>query len=193
VQVLLLAIGLLVTGHAVLTPMLMAIVMITGSFLSMSLTTDRVRPSEMPNSWKIGRITRAAVILGACFLAFCTVVLLVGKFELKLDIEALRTISVTAIVYGSQAMICAIRARRRLWGLRPTLWLVLSYVADILIIFTLAVRGIAIAPLPALVLACEFAAALAFWLILNGLKIPIFAPFAAANPSEGGLFGGQED
>ncbi|MGA2237566.1 MAG: HAD-IC family P-type ATPase, partial [Terriglobales bacterium] len=36
VQVLLLAIGLVITGHAVLTPMLMVIVMITGDFLAMS-------------------------------------------------------------------------------------------------------------------------------------------------------------
>ena len=49
-QVLLLAVGLVMTGHAVLTPMLMVIVMITGDFLAMSLTTDRVRPSKMPNS-----------------------------------------------------------------------------------------------------------------------------------------------
>jgi len=47
VQVLLLAIGLVITGHAVLTPMLMVIVMITGDFLAMALTTDRVRPSPM--------------------------------------------------------------------------------------------------------------------------------------------------
>ncbi|MGA2085286.1 MAG: HAD-IC family P-type ATPase [Terracidiphilus sp.] len=62
-QVLLLAVGLVMTGHAVLTPMLMVIVMITGDFLAMSLTTDRVRPSKMPNSWDIGRITAAGVIL----------------------------------------------------------------------------------------------------------------------------------
>jgi hypothetical protein len=45
VQVLLLAVGLVMTGHAVLSPMLMVIVMITGDFLAMSLTTDRVRAS----------------------------------------------------------------------------------------------------------------------------------------------------
>ena len=44
VTVLFLAIGLIMTGHAILTPMLMVIVMITGDFLSMSLTTDDVRP-----------------------------------------------------------------------------------------------------------------------------------------------------
>jgi len=175
VQVLLLAVGLLITGHAVLTPMLMVLVMITGDFLSMSLTTDRVRPSETPNSWNIGRITSAGIILGGCSLAFCTAVLLVGKFELRLDIEALRTISVVAIVYSSQAIIYAIRARRHFWGLRPTTWLVLSSVADVLIISTLASRGIAMARLPLSVLAYEFAAAAIFALLLDGVKIPVFA------------------
>ena len=175
VQVLLLAIGLVITGHAVLTPMLMVIVMITGDFLAMSLTTDRVRPSPMPNSWQVGRITMAGAILGGCFLAFCTVVLAVGKFEMRLGIEALRTLSVVAIVYGSQATIYAMRGRRHLWGLRPTVWLVASSVADILIISTLAIRGIAMAPVSLSVLAVEFAAAIAFGLILDGVKIPVFA------------------
>jgi H+-transporting ATPase len=175
VQVLLLAVGLVITGHAVLTPMLMVLVMITGDFLSMSLTTDRVRPSETPNSWNIGRVTSAAVVLGGFSLAFCTAVLLVGKFELRLDIEALRTISVVAIVYSSQAIIYAIRARRHFWGLRPTMWLVLSSVADVLIISTLASRGIAMARLPLSVLAYEFAATAVFALLLDGVKIPVFA------------------
>jgi H+-transporting ATPase len=60
-------------------------------------------------------------------------------------------------------------------GLRPTLWLVSSSVIDILIISTLAVRGIAMAPLPVSVLACEFVAAIVFGLILDGVKIPVFA------------------
>ena len=175
VQVLLLAIGLIMTGHAVLTPMLMVIVMITGDFLAMSLTTDRVQPSEIPNTWQIGRITSAGVILGVCFLAFCTIALAVGKFELGLGMEALQTLSVVAIVYGSQATIYAIRARRHLWGLRPTVWMVLSSVADLLIISTLAIGGIAMAPLPVSVVAGEFAAAVIFGLILDGVKIPVFA------------------
>jgi H+-transporting ATPase len=175
VQVLLLAIGLVMTGHAVLTPMLMVIVMITGDFLAMALTTDRVRPSPMPNSWQVGRITMAGVTLGGCFLAFCVAVLAVGKFEMQFGIEALRTLSVVAIVYGSQATIYALRGRSHLWGLRPTVWLVASSVADILIISTLAIRGIAMAPLPAPVLAYEFGAAIIFGLILDGVKIPVFA------------------
>ena len=177
VQVLLLAIGLILTGHAILTPMLMVIVMITGDFLAMSLTTDRVRPSTMPNAWNVGRITGVAVLLGLCFLAFCVGIVAFGKFEVRLGIEALRTLSVVAIVYGSQATIYALRARRHMWGLRPTVWLVLSTIADVAIITVLASRGIAMAPLSLPILGCEFAAALLFGLILDVVKIPILLRF----------------
>jgi H+-transporting ATPase len=53
--------------------------------------------------------------------------------------------------------------------------LVLSSVADVLIISTLAVCGIAMAPLPLSLVACEFAAAIIFGLVLDLIKIPIFA------------------
>jgi H+-transporting ATPase len=174
-QVLLLAVGLVITGHAVLTPMLMVIVMISGDFLSMSLTTDRVRPSKMPNSWQIGRITIAGVILGVCFLAFSTAILAIGKFEMHLGIEALRTLCAVGIVFGSQATTYVIRGRQHLWGLRPSLILVLSSVADVLIISTLAICGIAMAPLTLSVVAGELVAAIAFGLLLDVAKIPLFA------------------
>ena len=174
VQVLLLAIGLVMTGHAVLTPMLMVIVMITGDFLAMSFSTDRVRPSGSPNSWAIGRITTAGAILGICFLGFCTALLAVGKLELRLGIEGLRTLAVVAIVFGSQATIYALRDRQHLWGLRPSVWLVSSSVADVLIISTLATFGIAMSPLPIWVVGGEFAAAVAFGALLDLIKIPVF-------------------
>jgi len=175
VQVLLLAVGLVITGHAVLTPMLMILLMITGDFLTMSLTTDRVQPSKMPNSWNIGRITAAGVIFGVCFLAFSTAILLVGKFELHFGIEALQTLSVVGIVFGSQVTTYVIRGRPHLWGLRPSMALVLCSVADMVIIPMLAIYGIAMAPLPAVVIACEFAAAIVFGIVLDVIKIPVFA------------------
>ncbi len=47
--VLFLGAGLVMTGHAILTPMLMALLLITGDFLTMSLTTDRATPSRSPD------------------------------------------------------------------------------------------------------------------------------------------------
>jgi H+-transporting ATPase len=129
----------------------------------------------MPNSWQIGRITSAGVMLGLCFLAFSTAILAVGKYQLHLGIETLQTLTVVSIVFGSQATTYVIRGRQHLWGLRPSIWLVLSSVADVLIISTLATFGIAMAPLPLAVIAAELGAALAFGAILDLVKIPVLA------------------
>jgi len=174
VTVLFLIVGLIVTGHAILTPLLMVIVMIAGDFLAMSLTTDNVRPSPMPNAWRIGSLTMAGVVMGICLLAFCSGVLAFGKFEIGLGIEALRTLAFTALVFGSQATIYAIRQRRRLWGSRPSLWLAVSSAADILIASVLSIEGIAMAPLPAWIVACTLAAAAAFAVVADMVKVPAF-------------------
>jgi H+-transporting ATPase len=180
VTVLFLIVGLIMTGHAILTPLLIVIVMIAGDFLAMSLTTDNVRPSPMPNSWRIGGLTMAGVVMGICLLAFCSAVLAVGKFEMGLGIDELRTVAFIALVFGSQATIYAIRQRRHLWGSRPSLWLAVSSVADILIAATLAISGIAMTPLPASMVASTFAAAVALTFVLDLLKVPVFARLGIA-------------
>ncbi len=175
VTVLLLVVGLVLTGRAVLTPMLMVIIMIAGDVLAMSLTTDRVRPSTTPNAWRISQLTAVGVILGVCQLAFCSVVLAAGKFGMNLGIDALRTLVFTALVFGSQATIYAIRQRRHLWGSRPSLWLGLSSAVDVGIAATLAITGLAMAPLPATLVGGVLVASVAFGVILDLVKIPVFA------------------
>ena len=180
VTVLFLIVGLIMTGQAILTPLLMVIVMITGDFLSMSLTTDKVRPSPTPNAWRIVNLTKAGVIMGLCLLVFCSGVLAFGKFELDLAIGALRTLAFIALVFGSQATIYAIRQRRHLWGSRPSLWLAVSSAADILIASVLAIAGIAMAPLPAWIVACTLAAAAGFAVVADLVKVPVFRYFEIA-------------
>jgi H+-transporting ATPase len=174
-QVLLLAVGLVMTGHAVLTPMLMVIVMITGDFLAMSLTTDRVRPSITPNSWQHRQNYNSRRNDGN--LLPCILHSDPGGREIPVASghRITQTLCVVGIVFGSQATTYVIRGRQHLWGLRPSALLVLSSVADVLIISTLAALGIAMAPLPIAIIACEFAAAVVFGAILDVVKIPIFA------------------
>jgi H+-transporting ATPase len=179
-QVLFLVVGLLVTGEAILTPMLMVIVMITSDFLAMSLTTDNVRPSPAPNVWKIRNLTIAGVLIGICLLGFCSTALVVGKFRMGLEIDTLRTLCVVALVFGAQATIYAVRGRQSFWGSRPSLSLVVSSIGDILIISILAACGILMSPLPIATVGGIFLAAVVFGLILNVVKIPIFRSLQVA-------------
>jgi H+-transporting ATPase len=172
-QVLFLVIGLVMTGHAILTPLLMVIIMITGDFLGMSLTTDNVRPSTAPNAWRIGNLTIAGVIMGLGELAFCVAVLAFGAYRMGLGVAALQTLAFIVIVFGNQATTYTNRERRHLWSSRPSIWLLLSSVADLLIASTLAVAGIAMTALPVLVVGI-LAAAIVFALVLDPVKVPVF-------------------
>jgi H+-transporting ATPase len=174
VQVLFLAIGLLMTGHAILTPLLMVLIMITGDFLGMSLTTDNVRPSPAPNAWQIGNLTIAGVIMGVGELLFCTAVLAFGAYRMGFTISALQTLAFVVIVFGNQATTYTNRERRHLWSSRPSNWVLFSSVADLLIASTLAVGGIAMAPLPALIVGGTLAAAVAFAVLIDLVKVPVF-------------------
>src|SRR5271166_4062237 len=175
VQVLFLAIGLLMTGHAILTPLLMVLIMITGDFLGMSLTTDNVRPSPAPNAWRIGNLTIAGVIMGLGELAFCVAVFAYGVYRMGFTAGALQTLGFVVVVFGNQATTYTNRERRHLWSSRPSIWLLISSVADLLIASTLAVGGIAMTPLPAWLVASTLAAAAAFAILLDLVKVPVFS------------------
>jgi H+-transporting ATPase len=174
VQVLFLAVGLVMTGHAILTPMLMVIIMLTGDLLGMSLTTDNVRPSPMPNVWRIRELTVAGIFMGIAELVFCTAVLAIAKFRLGFAIETLRTLAFVAIVFGNQATTYTNRERSHLGSSPPSLWLVGSSVVDVLIASVLAACGIAMTPLPILVVGATFLAAAVFAFIADFAKVPVF-------------------
>jgi len=171
-QVMLLTVGLFVTGQAILTPMLMVIIMITGDFLGMSLTTDHVRPSAKPNVWRIGHLSVAGAIMGIGSLVFCCAVLGLGDFAQGYDIGHLRTLAFVAIVFVKQATTYTNRERRHLWSSRPSVWLVASSVADVAIASTLAVAGIAMTALPAWIVAETLGAAAVFAFVLDTVKLP---------------------
>ncbi len=174
VQVLFLAAGLLMTGHAILTPMLMVIIMLTGDLLGMSLTTDNVQPSPLPNRWQIGKLTIAGVFMGVSELVFCVAVLAFAKFRLGLGIETLRTLAFVAIVFGNQATTYTNRARQRIWASRPSGWLMGSSLLDLLIASTLATCGIAMAPLSIAIVTETLAAATVFAFIVDFVKVPVY-------------------
>jgi H+-transporting ATPase len=175
VQVLFLAVGLLMTGHAILTPMLMVIVMLTGDLLGMSLTTDNVRPSPTPNAWRIGALTIAGVFMGISELVFCAAVLATAKFRFGFGIETLRTLAFVVIVFGNQATTYTNRERQRMGSCHPGQWLVGSSVIDLLIASALATFGIAMTAVPVAVVAVTLVAAAVFAFVLDFAKVPVFS------------------
>ena len=85
VTLLVLGFGLIVTGHAVLTPFLQALAMLTNDFVTMARAADRARPSPYPNAWRVRNLTLAAIPLGWFRLLYLMAILSLCWFMLRLD------------------------------------------------------------------------------------------------------------
>lgn len=172
-QVPYLAIGLIMTGHAILTPMLVVISMITGDFLAMSATTDNVVPSSKPNTWEIGDLTLAGVLLGLFDLAFCVFILWVGQTRLHLSIEGLQTLTLVNLVVSGQAIYYVVRERRHIWSSPPSTTVFVCSFVDLTLVPAMAATGTLMVPLRITVIGGLFAVAIVFAFVLDFVKSTI--------------------
>jgi len=173
-QVLFLAAGLILTGAAILTPMLMVLMMLTGDMLAMSSSTDNVRASPTPSVWNIGKLTIAGVVMGLFDLLFGLACFMAGRHAFHLDVGTSRTLAVVILVFSGQAVFYVSRERKHLWSSRPGIWLIVSSVIDLSLISTLAITGVLMEAIPALAVVGIFAAAVVFALLLDLVKLFLF-------------------
>ena len=168
--VLFLAIGLGLTGHAVMTPALMVLMLMTNDFLAMSLTTDRASPAPAPSRWRMQNVTGAAIALGVCKLLFSISVLAVGKYQFGLGTPELQTLAFVTLVFGAQSALYVVRERRRMWSSKPDGWVLVASATDIAIVSVLAFFGMLMAALPWQVLTAILLAACGFAVVLDQIK-----------------------
>lgn len=173
-QMLFLTAGLVMLGHAILTPMLTVILMTVSDFLVMSSTTDNVRPSTQPNAWRIDRLTFAGTLMGFATLTFAIGVIAIGKYGLRLDLDHIRTLAAVVTVFVGQAVFYVVRERKHVWSSRPSNWVLVSSACDIGIITLLATNGFLMAALPFAMVAEVLLAAACFTLVLDALRAALF-------------------
>ncbi len=177
--VLLLAVGLVLTGHAVITPTIMVLLFVTNDFLNMSLTTDRASPAASPARWRMQAINVTALVLGATKLAFSAAVIAAAKFGFGLGAAELQTLTFVTLVFGNQALLYVARERGPLWSSKPGAWVLASTAVDIGLAATLALSGVLMAPVPWRLVASILVAALGFALLLDRVKLPLVVRFDA--------------
>ena len=168
-----LASGLLMTGQAVLTPLLLVISMIPGDFIAMFTTTDNVTITVRPSVWRVGAITLTGAVLGFVTLIYYVSALAEGHYGMGLDILHLRTLAIVTLVFGGQSILYVVRERRHFWSSRPSTWLMFSSLLDVLLISVLASRGIWMTALPLSDIGWLAVGATLFTFLLDAVKVPV--------------------
>jgi H+-transporting ATPase len=175
VTLIVLGAGLLMTGHAVLTPMLQAIWMLAGDFVTMSRAADRARPTPYPNAWRIRELTLAAIPLAATKLVYGVGILAIGWFVLGLNPNEMRTLTFLMLVLAGAATMYALRERGHFWGSRPAWIMLVASIGNAVFVTTLAAGGLLMTPLSWPVVVGLYATTIAFAFLFDQIKIEVRA------------------
>jgi H+-transporting ATPase len=97
-------------------------------FVKIALATDKVRPSQHPDSWDIGYFTTISMILGICMVAESLALLWMGCefFGIELASRELHTYSFLILLFMALFSIVSIRERDSFWKSRPSETLMLA-------------------------------------------------------------------
>ena len=175
VTLLVLGAGLLVTGHAVLTPFLQALAMLTNDFVTMARAADRARPSPYPNAWRVRNLTIAAIPLGGFRLLYLVTILSLSWYVLHLSPIQMQTLTFVMLGFAGQGNVYVLRERGRLWNSRPAPIMVLASACDLLLMGGLAAGGFLMAALPLSIIGILVATTIAFTLAMDSIKLAVFA------------------
>ena len=175
VTLIVLGVGLVVTRHAVLTPLLLALSMLTNDFVTMARTADRAQPSPYPNAWRIRNLILAALPLAFCKLAYCMAVLAAGWYALHFSPGQMQTLIFATLVFANQGILYVLRERVHVWRSRPKPIMLVATAGDVGVVASLAMGGILMSALPVAAMALLLLATLGFAFATDWVKIAVFA------------------
>jgi len=163
--------GLVITGQAVMTPMLQALWMLAGDLVTMSRVADHAKPAPYPNVWRVRNLTLAAIPLGTAKLAYCVSILAWAWYGLHLKPDEMRTLTFLMLVLAGQATMFVLRARGHFWLSLPVPIMLIASGTNMAIVTGLVLTGVLVTPLPAWIVGSLYLATVSFMLVFDALKI----------------------
>jgi len=159
------------TGDYVISAFAMVLLLLMTDVMKVSLSTDSVRWSPSPDTWKIKFYIRIAAVLGALMTLESWAALFLGLriWRLETSDPVVRTFSFEILLFSAVTSMFVIRERRRFWSSRPSRLLLTVMALDVLagaLISTLGIPGV-LPALPVVMTLFLFGWNVAFSLVLN--------------------------
>lgn len=168
-----LGLGLLITGSFVTTPRLVLLLLFANDFVTMSLATDRVGFSARPDRWAVRSLSFAALGVAVPWLLVSFATFYVGRDALGLSLASTQTLVFVMLVATGQATVYLVREQRHLWASRPSTWMMVATVLDLVVVTILATQGILMAPVSLAEIGGLLGSLLAATVLLDLLKAPL--------------------
>lgn len=121
----------LTTGQFVISALGMVLLVFMTDSVKIVLATERVHPSQQPETWKIGRLVRVAIVFGLLMLGEALGLLAIGWYHFSLAGAdgRLQTFSFQTLFFALFSIL-SIRERRHFWKSRPSALLAAGVALD---------------------------------------------------------------
>ncbi len=169
-----LSLGLLISGVFVTNARLMVLMLFANDFVTMSITTDRVSLVRKPQHWATRSLVMAAFSLALPLLLLDFGVFWVGHTFIRLDLPQLQTFVFVWLVLSGQLTVYLVREQHHFWRSRPSRWLLISSIADVMIFSLMATQGWLMAAIPMHLVAALLFLGLIYLVGADFLKVRIF-------------------
>ncbi|EWG07877.1 MAG: cation transport ATPase [Candidatus Aramenus sulfurataquae] len=168
--VLFLTLSFFVVRFFVTTPFDVILLLFLNDFVTMSIATDNVRYSKYPERWDVRKLISASLILAFLVVIESFFTLWVALVQ-GIHVDEIHTFVFDLLVFSGQLTVYVVRERRSMWSSKPSNFLMLSSIADIIFTVLISWLGILVTPLPLLyvleVLGISFAFAAGIDLVKN--------------------------
>ena len=167
------------TKQFLLTPELMVAMLIFNDFVTLSITTDAVHPSQVRDAWRIGRLVETSIPVAAYTAACVLGIVAYAHAALHVQSAQLRSVAFVAIVLMGQIVLYAVRDRRNVFGAKPPIWLAGSSLLSVAGVLAMAAFGILMPRMPLETIARVLAMTLLAGGVLAAAKAALlaFAPW----------------
>lgn len=168
----LLSAGLIFEKNFIISPLLIVLLLFANDFVTMAVATDHVSYSQKPDHWNIKNLVFIGGIFAVLILGFSFTVLFLGSRFLTLPY--LQTLIFLTLAFTSQTTIYLVRDRNHFWHSAPSVWMIVSSIAAISAVSTLAIKGLFMAPLKAPFVFGLLGSILIYFVLLDFLKVKFF-------------------
>jgi H+-transporting ATPase len=173
VTLIVLSTGLIITRHAVLTPLLQGIWMVAGDFVTMARAADHAPPTPYPNVWRVRELTLAGIPLALCKLGYCVGIITIAWYALHLTPLQTQTLTFLTLILAGQATTYVLRERDHFWRSYPARIMLLASAADVALVTMLAAAGWLMAALPGAIIAGLFGTTVLLAFALDAIKVAV--------------------
>ncbi|MGB9622915.1 MAG: HAD hydrolase family protein, partial [Candidatus Bathyarchaeia archaeon] len=143
-RVVFIVLSFILTGRFVVSTLNMVLLLFLSDYVTLSISTDKVRYSEKPEKEKTRGLVKLGVSYGSLIVAESLLILYIGMryFGLESNVGKLQTFIFVWLTLSGYYTVLSIRERKHFWESKPSTWLSLALILNTIIVYILSTTGL---------------------------------------------------